>query len=129
MESPYLLPAWIGLGAVFGALSRYYLTLICARALGGYFPFGTFVVNLSGASLMGFLATYLPSVNPNLPLNHLIFVGFLGSYTTFSTYALETTNLLKQKTYGQALFYGVGGLVAGFLGVELGIALARQLSG
>ncbi|PSN13144.1 fluoride efflux transporter CrcB [filamentous cyanobacterium CCT1] len=121
-----LLPVWIALGAVLGAVSRYYLTLFCTQKISGYFPAGTFIVNLSGACLIGFAATVLPS-GTHIPFNSLILTGFLGSYTTFSTYALETSNLVRQGIYGQALLYGMGSPAVGFLGVEVGIALARQL--
>lgn len=126
MNSP-LLPIWIALGAVLGAISRYYLTLLCMQKISRQFPAGTFIVNLSGACLMGFGATVLQSSSSQIPFNSLILVGFLGSYTTFSTYTLETSNLIRQGIYDQALLYGLGSPVVGFLGVEAGIALARQL--
>lgn len=126
MHSP-LLPAWIAIGAVLGAISRYYLTLLCTQTISKRFPAGTFIVNLSGACLMGFGATVLQTSSSQIPLDSLILVGFLGSYTTFSTYALETSNLIRQRIYNQALLYGLGSPVVGFLGVKLGIALAQQL--
>jgi len=127
METPLLLPLSIALGAIPGALSRYYLTRVCMKKLGGNFPFGTFMVNLSGAFLIGFIATLFQATRADLSLNGFVITGFLGSYTTFSTYALDTSNLLKLASYKQALLYGVGSPLMGFLGVELGIALAQRL--
>ncbi len=127
MNSPLLLPLWIALGAIPGALSRYYLTLVCTQWWGGSFPFGTFLINLSGACLMGFCATVLQAASSTTALNGLVAVGFLGAYTTFSTYALDTSNLLRQRNPKRALPYGLGSPIAGFLGVELGIDLAQQL--
>ncbi|MGG6239776.1 fluoride efflux transporter CrcB [Nodosilinea sp. AN01ver1] len=121
-----LLPAWIALGAILGAVSRYYLTLFCTQKMSGRFPAGTFIVNLSGACLMGFGATVLQS-GTHVPFNSLVLTGFLGSYTTFSTYVLETFNLVRQGIYSQTLLYGLGSPAVGFLGVEIGIALAHQL--
>nr|RNJ64848.1 MAG: fluoride efflux transporter CrcB [Leptolyngbya sp. IPPAS B-1204] len=127
MEPPLLLPIWIALGAIPGALSRYYLTLVCVKKLGGDFPFGTFIINLSGAFLIGFFATLFQSIKADLPLYELVIPGFLASYTTFSTYALDTSNLFKLASYKRAALYGLGSPLIGFLGVELGIALAQRL--
>lgn len=124
---PLLLPLWIALGAMPGALSRYYLTRVCAQHLGEHFPFGTFLINVSGAFLMGFGATLLQSLHANPALGGFITIGFLGSYTTFSTYALDTANLLRRGSFKRALVYGLGSPFLGFLSVELGIVLAQHL--
>jgi CrcB protein len=127
METPLLLTLWIALGAIPGSLSRYYLTLVCVEKLGGEFPFGTFIINLSGTFLIGFFATLFQSIQADPLLNSFVIIGFLGSYTTFSTYALDTSNLLKLASYKRAVLYGLGSPLMGFLGVELGIALAQRL--
>jgi CrcB protein len=127
MKSSDFLPAWIALGAIPGALSRYYLTLICAQKFNGDFPFGTLLINLSGAFGIGFLATLLQEMSADQWLNGFATVGFLGAYTTFSTYALDFSNLLKLGNYKRALLYGLGSPIGGFLSVEIGIALAQHL--
>ena len=120
-------PLLISLGAIPGALSRYYLTLLCARWFGVAFPYGTLCINLTGAGLIGFFTT-LSAKLPHAPnLQWLVAVGFLGSYTTFSTYALDASNLLRTKSYKRALFYWWGSPVLGFFSVELGMFLARQI--
>jgi fluoride exporter len=121
------LPFWIALGAVPGALCRYYLTLACAQRWGSRLPWGTFWVNLSGSCLIGLGATILQSISRAEVLSAALVVGFLGAYTTFSTYALDTVNLLRQKRPIAALLYGLGSPISGLLGVALGIALAQQL--
>jgi fluoride exporter len=120
-------PLAISLGAVPGALGRYYLTQLCIAWFGPGLPVGTFVINLSGALLMGFFVTFtLERLLTSPELRLLVAVGFLGSYTTFSTYALETRTLLQQGKLGLGLGYGIGSLVLGVLGVEVGSWLAKR---
>ncbi|NER84696.1 MAG: CrcB family protein, partial [Leptolyngbya sp. SIO1D8] len=91
-QDPYLrAPIAIALGAIAGALSRYYLTLVCASWLGSS-VYGTLLVNLVGAWVMGFFTTLIAIRILHLPQEVflLISTGFLGSLTTFSTYALDT---------------------------------------
>jgi fluoride exporter len=120
-------PLAIALGAVPGALSRYYLTLLFTRWLGTSFPYGTFFINLTGALAMGFFVTLtLERAIQSPDLRLLIAVGFLGSYTTFSTYTLDTSVLLRNGTYGFGLFYWAGSAVLGVIGLEIGGWLARR---
>lgn len=119
----------IALGAALGALSRYYVTRCCTRWFGLDFPVGTLLVNLSGSLLMG-VAAGLFRIRFSLPnLDHLITIGFLGSYTTFSTYTLEVHHLFRRRAIAPALLYWLGSPLAGSLCVELGILLALWLSG
>lgn len=120
-------PLAISLGAIPGALSRYYLTLGFSQWLGADFPYGTLIVNLSGTLIMGFFATLTLErvVSPDVRL--LVAVGFLGSYTTFSTYALDTANLLQVGSRGAACFYWTGSAFLGVLSLEVGSCLARKL--
>jgi len=121
-------PLAIALGAVPGALSRYYLTLFFGRLLGVNFPYGTFFINITGSLLMGFLVTLAAQRSLiSLDLRLFLAVGFLGSYTTFSTYAVDTSIMLKTHQQTMALFYGLGSTVLGVLGVEIGSFLARRL--
>lgn len=120
-------PIAIALGAVPGALSRYYITVFAARWLGIAFPFGTFFINLTGAFVMGFFVTFTLEraiASPDLRL--LIAVGFLGSYTTFSTYALDTVALLRNSNLSSTLFYWAGSAVLGVVCLELGSLLAKR---
>jgi len=120
-------PIAIILGAVPGALSRYYLTLFFARWLGVNFPFGTFVINITGALIMGFFVTLtLERAITSPELRLLVAVGFLGSYTTFSTYALDTSVLLQTGNKSLALFYWLGSATLGFFGLEIGSYLAKK---
>lgn len=119
----------VSLGAVPGALSRYYLTLQFAKQFGTTFPYGTLFVNITGATFLGFFLTWIVQEMPHFSgLQELVAIGFLGSYTTFSTYALDTAKLLQTRNYQKALLYWWGSPVCGLLGVELGILFAKQLS-
>lgn len=120
-------PIAVSLGAIAGALSRYYLTLGLTQWLGPAFPYATFTINLSGSFVMGFFATLvLEQVITSPELRLLISVGFLGSYTTFSTYALDTVSLLDTGRES-ALFYWAGSAFLGVVSLELGRFLARGL--
>ena len=121
-------PIAVSLGAIPGALSRYYLTVFLGQRLGTSFPYGTFAANLTGTLVMGFFVTLTTErviSSPDLRL--FVAVGFLGSYTTFSSYALDAAVLLQSGTRGIALFYWLGSAVWGFLSLELGSFLARKL--
>jgi fluoride exporter len=121
-------PIAISLGAVPGALSRYYLTIFLTNWLGNKFPFSTFIINITGSLLMGFFVTLTLErviVSPDLRL--LVAVGFLGSYTTFSTYALDTSLLLASGNYMPGLFYALGSALFGLIGLQFGSWLAKWL--
>jgi CrcB protein len=122
------IPLAISLGAIPGALSRYYITIFLIQWLGTRFPVGTFVINLSGALLMGFftsLAIEQTRLAADLQLS--VTTGFIGSYTTFSTYALDTAALWRRGNWALTLFYWAGSVVFGGICLELGILLARTL--
>ena len=120
-------PIAISLGAIAGALSRYYLTLWFAKTFGSSFPYGTFFINLTGCFGMGFFITLalerVTTIPPEARL--MVTTGFLGAYTTFSTYGLETFSLLRDRTYVAASFYWAGSAILGIISVQLGVILAR----
>ena len=119
-------PLAICAGAVPGALSRYYLTVILARRLSLWFPYGTVLVNLSGSLLIGFVSTMALYQLVSSEVQLLLVTGFLGSYTTFSTYALDTTNLARLEDPAFAFCYWAGSVVGGGLCLEVGIRLAHS---
>ncbi len=127
LASPALrIPLAVALGAIGGSLSRYYLSLWFAERFGPSFPYGTLIINLSGCFVMGWFATLAmkrPEISPEFRL--LFGVGFLGSYTTFSTYELDTFNLWQQHRFVTGLIYWLGSCLLGALAMELGILLAK----
>lgn len=122
-------PIAIALGAIAGALSRYYVGVWLSQRLGADLPYGTLLINLTGCAAMGFFATFaLEHVTPIAPeLRLLVAVGFLGSYTTFSTYALDSIALLRDRGTFVSLMYWAGSAVFGAISLSLGISLAKWL--
>ena len=116
----------IGLGGFVGAVSRYGLALWIGQRWGRSFPLGTFVVNVSGSFLIGLLMTLMAekfAMNPQWRL--LLVVGFLGAYTTFSTFEYETGALLKDGEWLFAMLNIVLSVVAGFIALKLGELIAK----
>lgn len=120
----------ISLGAIAGALARYYLTLFFQHILGDNFPSGTFFINVTGCLLIGFFATISSQpINNISPEMRLLFqTGFLGAYTTFSTYSLETLNLIRTEKYVLATLYGAGSAIIGIIFVQLGVLIGKNIS-
>lgn len=128
IDAELRIPMAIALGAIPGALCRYYLTRWCMQWFGAGFPFGTFIINLSGALVMGFFATFtMEKAIASPDLRALVAIGFLGAYTTFSTYALDTANLLHSGQWAKSLIYWSGSAVLGVVCLELGSAMARKI--
>ena len=120
-------PIAISLGAIAGALSRYYITLWFAKNFGTSFPYGTFLINLTGCCAMGFFTTLVLERFVNIPpeIRLMVTTGFLGAYTTFSTYGLDTVTLIRNCHLQITTFYWLGSAVMGIISVQLGITLAR----
>lgn len=127
MVNPFdsLIPLLIILGAIPGALSRYYLTLICIKKLGMGFPYGTLFINISGSFLIGMATVFIQPLFHTTYISSLVVVGFLGSYTTFSTYELDSANLFRSGHYPKAIFYWLGSPILGLLSVAIGRFLAN----
>jgi CrcB protein len=125
---PSYIPIAISLGAIAGALSRYYIGLWITQRLGTGFPVGTCFVNLTGCFVMGLVITWLLNDSSAYRLDSrlLITTGFLGSYTTFSTYALESLILLRNQTLQAAMLYGLGSPLLGIVLVGLGMFVGEQ---
>lgn len=127
MNSPFLIPCWIALGAIPGALSRYYLTIFSAKKIDSRFPYGTLIVNLSGSFFIGLASELLSGIGAPQELKLFVLVGFLGSYTTFSTYELDADVLFEVGGSKPAFLYWLGSPILGAICVELGAVLAQKL--
>lgn len=125
----------IAMGGAAGALARHGAIALVQRwntiATGMFngFPLGTWLVNVSGSLLIGILYVLLVERLPvNAELRALLMVGFLGAFTTFSTYSLDTLLLIERGLVIQALIYTFGSVVFCLLATWLGMALTRALA-
>jgi CrcB protein len=118
----------IAVGGALGSIARYWVGSTIAGRMGIRFPYGTLVVNLTACLIIGFSLTYLgrrADLNP--AWRYLIPVGFIGAYSTFSTYEWETLSTLRAGAFAMAALYAVGSLVLGLVAVWGGSALAEML--
>ncbi|MDX9959204.1 MAG: fluoride efflux transporter CrcB [Clostridia bacterium] len=125
--------AAVFIGGGLGAVSRFLLSRFIFAHAFMHFPLGTLVVNISGALLIGFIFALFDAAASSVMLRSLVVIGFLGGYTTFSTYALETVLLLQRHEYAAAgmnlLLHTVTGLVAVVAGMLAATALNTWLQG
>ena len=118
----------IASGAVIGALSRFYITEWTKAKFGTNFPYATFGINLTGCLAMGFFFTVSKGITSYpTELDLLIRTGFLGSYTTFSTYGFDTLMLWRSKQIGATVLYWSGSAILGLGAVLVGAAIAQPL--
>jgi len=115
----------IGIGGFAGALARYALGSYIGSRLGVRFPYGTFVINMSGSFLLGFIAALLARSTASQYWRYLIPIGFIGAYTTFSTFEYETLRAVQDGQPMIGLLNVVLSVVIGFVAVWAGAALGR----
>ena len=119
---------FIAVGGAFGAVMRYAASSGVHALLGRGFPWGTLFVNVTGSLLIGLLGILLlERMNLGPEWRAAILVGVLGSFTTFSTFSLETLNLLEQGDWLSALSNVLLSVTLCLLAVWLGVSLGRQL--
>ncbi|BAY78788.1 CrcB protein [Nostoc linckia NIES-25] len=118
----------IALGAIPGALGRYFITEFTKAIIGKDFSYyGTFFINVTGCFIIALFYTLneqkFRSLSPEIRL--AIATGFCGAYTTFSTYGLETFTQIDKGNITIALIYWLGSMLIGMLGVQLGVTLGK----
>ncbi|MBN1525106.1 MAG: fluoride efflux transporter CrcB [Spirochaetales bacterium] len=111
----------IALGGSLGALSRYFVSRFISNLFGMLFPVGTLAVNLTGSFLVGFIFVVFDKMIISDEIRVFVITGFLGAFTTFSTFALENINLFREKEIKQGminiLVSNIFGLVFAFVGI------------
>lgn len=120
---------YVFLGGGLGAVCRYGVTTTVGALLGGLFPWGTLIVNLVGSLLMGLVLGALLPLAKSLQLlpeslRLLLTVGFLGGFTTFSSFSMETLTLLRGDSFFLAAVNVVGSIVLGLAAAYIGYQLA-----
>ena len=116
-------------GGGLGASLRHLINVICARWLGLGFPWGTFIINITGSTVMGLIAGYLAfKGEASQPWRLFMMTGILGGYTTFSAYSLDAALLYERGELGLAAAYVLGSVVLSIAGLFAGLALVRHLT-
>jgi CrcB protein len=117
----------VAVGGALGAMSRYAVALVVATFWTFDFPLATLLINVSGSLILGFFSTLAAeriAIDPLWRL--LVATGFVGAYTTFSTFEFETQRLTESGAVGWALLNVLTSVVAGFAAVQLGVMVARR---
>jgi CrcB protein len=123
MPMNYLL---VFVGGGLGSTLRYLVNIVCPRLLGTAFPYHTFIINITGSTVMGLVAGYLAFRGETAASWRLfLMTGILGGYTTFSAFSLDAALLYERGEIGLALFYVLGSVVLSIAGLFTGLALMR----
>jgi fluoride exporter len=118
----------IALGGALGSVARYWVGSTVGSRMGVRFPFGTLVVNISACLVIGFSLTWLGErMEVSSAWRFLVAVGFIGAYSTFSTYEWETLETLRSGAFLLAGLYAVGSLILGLGATWCGASLAEWL--
>ncbi len=117
----------VALGGAVGAVARYWVSGMVYRLTGPGFPWGTLVVNLVGCFLIGVVIVVLESTIQSGAIRAAVAIGFLGAFTTFSTFSYETLALLQDGDWLRAGAYVTGSVMVGLLAVAAGFGAAGLL--
>jgi CrcB protein len=116
------------IGGGLGSSLRHLINVVSIRSLGTAFPFHTFIINITGSTIMGLVAGYLAFKGDAAQSWRLfLMTGILGGYTTFSAYSLDSAVLYERGEIGLAALYVVGSVVLSILGLFAGLALVRSI--
>ena len=128
MKKAVLIWLSIGVFGFFGAMARYGIARLFGR-FSALFPFGTFFINISGCFFLGWFLTWAqPRMNIPDPIRLGIAVGFVGAYTTFSTYMFESDRMLNEGQAMRGMLYILGSVMIGIIAVRMGVILGQRMS-
>jgi fluoride exporter len=122
---------WIAIGSALGGMARYWCSGVVARLIGETFPWGTMTVNIVGSFIIGFFATLTGPdgrVFADTLTRQFVLIGFLGGYTTFSSFSLQTLNLVQDGEWWLAGANVALSIVACLAAVWLGYVLATSIN-
>ena len=128
LKSEYL---WIAFGSALGGVARYWLSGVVARRIGEAFPVGTLIVNITGSFVIGFVATLTDPGGRlwmSVTARQFIMVGVLGGYTTFSSFSLQTLNLVRDGEWLYASANVALSVMLCLLAVWFGYVVARMIN-
>jgi CrcB protein len=118
----------IAVGGALGSIARFWVGSTIAGRMGSKFPYGTFVINITACVIIGFTLTYLGKRADLSPAwRFLVPVGFIGAYSTFSTFEWETLSTMRSGAFFLAALYAAGSLILGLAATWCGTALADLL--
>jgi CrcB protein len=117
------------IGGGLGSSLRHTINITCARYMGATFPWGTFIINITGSTVMGLIAGYLAfEGQESQPWRLFLMTGILGGYTTFSAFSLDAALLYARGEAGLALLYASGSVLLAIAGLFAGLALIRHIA-
>ncbi|HEY6631793.1 MAG TPA: CrcB family protein [Rhizobiaceae bacterium] len=119
---------WVGLGGGVGSLLRWWIGRVVGERYHGSFPLGTFIINVTGAFVIGYLSVLFTVAwhdRLGTPLKAGVLTGILGGYTTFSSMQLDAAKLTASEGARAGTFYLLSSVIAGLAAAALGAALAR----
>lgn len=117
----------VGVGSFIGGMSRYLVSLFVQNKFLSTFPYGTLVVNIAGCFLIGIVYALSEKGNVNAEWRLFLITGFLGGFTTFSSFSNETVSMLRDAQYWQALSYIGISIIVGLAATFGGISLIKYL--
>ncbi len=119
---------YIAVGGALGSIARFWVGSAVASRLGTKFPYGTFVINITACVIIGFSLTFLAKrTDLNPAWRFLVPIGFVGAYSTFSSYEWETVSTLRNGDFSMAALYAFGSLFLGLAAVWCGAVIAEMI--
>ncbi|MEJ3717852.1 fluoride efflux transporter CrcB [Paenibacillus polymyxa] len=118
---------WTAAGGMVGTIARYGLGMWAGKRLGTVFPWGTWIINISGSLLLGWLYGEFTQHNLSPVLWTLLGTGFCGGYTTFSTFGYESIQLMEHKKYRRMAVYVLSSVIVGVIAAAIGYRVSYIL--